>query len=207
MKRLVDLPEPFIVAGGANRRHTVAKLRASFPLATIPAFEPIPELAQSIQARYQRDPRVTVSACALSSSEGQISFGVCEKDYMSSMMPMSEHTQRYHGEEAAVTRTVQTLKRRLDRALPQPADIIKLDLQGHDIEALEGAGETLEHARVILCEVEFIPHFDGQPLFGEVDAFMRGKGFRLFNLYQLWSHVDGQLTSGDAIYVNTRYYS
>ena len=38
------------------------------------------------------------------------------------------------------------------------------------------------------------------------DVFLRQHGFKLLNLYDLWTQEDGQLTAGDAVYLNTRYF-
>jgi hypothetical protein len=43
-------------------------------------------------------------------------------------------------------------------------------------------------------------------LFADVDAFLRGAGFRLYNLYDLYTHEDGQLLQGDAVYLNTQFF-
>jgi hypothetical protein len=59
---------------------------------------------------------------------------------------------------------------------------------------------------VITTEVEFVPLYEGQPLFGDIDVFLRQHGFKLLNLYDLWTQEDGQLTAGDAVYLNTRYF-
>jgi hypothetical protein len=84
---------------------------------------------------------------------------------------------------------------------------LKLDLQGAELSALRGLRERIADVRVILTEVEFAPLYDGQPLFGDLDVHLRGAGFRLFHLYDVWSHPDGQVTSGDALYVNGRFFS
>ncbi len=203
---LVETERPLIVDGGANRGDTVARLREQFPHGAMHAFEPIPALASGIRRRYPTDAHLTVHAAALSSEEGPLRFEVCDRDVMSSMLPASATTQRYQGAGAAISHTVDTLKRRLDRAFAETIDVLKLDIQGHELEALRGAGRLLADIQVVLTEVEFTPLYDGQPLFADIDAFMRSQGFRLFNLYDLWCHPDGQITAGDAIYVNGRYF-
>jgi hypothetical protein len=95
---------------------------------------------------------------------------------------------------------------RIDGVLNQEVDILKLDLQGYELEALRGATNLLPRIKTITTEVEFVPLYDGQPLFGDIDCFLRQSGFRLLNLYELWTHPDGQLTAGDAIYLNTHYF-
>lgn len=58
-------------------------------------------------------------------------------------------------------------------------DFIKLDIQGAELEVFEGAGDILDSVLCIVCEVEFVPLYVKQPLFGDVDAFLRSRGFML----------------------------
>lgn len=57
-----------------------------------------------------------------------------------------------------------------------PIDFIKIDIQGAELEVFRGGAETLENVLAIISEVEFIPHYVGQPLFGDVCAFLSSKG-------------------------------
>ena len=66
--------------------------------------------------------------------------------------------------------------------------------------------ETTGVHQVITTEIEFVSLYDGQPLFGDIDVFLRAHGFRLLNLYELYTHPDGKLTAGDAIYLNNNYF-
>ena len=70
------------------------------------------------------------------------------------------------------------------RGLPR-IDVVKLDTQGSELEILEGAGTLLESISVIDTEVEFNPIYEGQPLFGDVDRFLREAGFVLWRLSNL----------------------
>ena len=89
------------------------------------------------------------------------------------------------------------------------ADFIELDVQGGELEVLMGANRTLEATLGIQAEVEFAPMYVGQPLFADIDAFVRGRGFQLFDLSRY--HVRrsniglgptrGQLLWGHALYL------
>lgn len=63
-------------------------------------------------------------------------------------------------------------------------DFIKLDTQGSELYILEGAVNTLSTCGVLgaSIEVEFSPMYENQPLFSEVDTFLREKGFVLFDI-------------------------
>jgi FkbM family methyltransferase len=63
-------------------------------------------------------------------------------------------------------------------------DFLQIDVQGADIDVLKGATWILERSILaIKIEVEFSHLYKGQPLFGDVDTFMRKNGFTLFDLY------------------------
>ena len=58
------------------------------------------------------------------------------------------------------------------------ADFIKLDVQGAELTILEHAPEVLAGALVVHTEVEFLPLYEGQPLFSEVELHLRQAGFQ-----------------------------
>jgi len=67
--------------------------------------------------------------------------------------------------------------RRLDDiAQAQPADFLKLDVQGAELMVLEGAPNTMADALAVQTEVNFLPIYKGQALFADVDINLRGHG-------------------------------
>lgn len=63
-------------------------------------------------------------------------------------------------------------------------DFIKLDTQGSELQILEGAEDVLSRFCVfgVEIEVEFSPLYKDQPLFADVDVFLRERGFTLFDV-------------------------
>lgn len=51
-------------------------------------------------------------------------------------------------------------------------DFIKIDVQGAELDVFKGATNTLENVLKIVTEVEFIPHYIDQPLFGDVCNYL-----------------------------------
>ena len=64
-------------------------------------------------------------------------------------------------------------------------DFLKLDTQGSELDILKGSIQTLPRTSLVEIEVEFSPIYEGQPLFADVDTFMRANGFTLWNLNNL----------------------
>jgi FkbM family methyltransferase len=56
-------------------------------------------------------------------------------------------------------------------------DYLKMDIQGSELKALEGGQALLEGVVLIQIEVWFAEMYHGQPLFADIDRFLRSKGF------------------------------
>jgi FkbM family methyltransferase len=71
-----------------------------------------------------------------------------------------------------------------------PVDVLKMDLQGAELDVLRGAERTLASVRAIAVEVAFNPMYRGQPLFADVDRHLRARGFVLWRLGHLAHYGD-----------------
>lgn len=91
-------------------------------------------------------------------------------------------------------------------------DLLWMDLQGAELKALKGAGPRLAEIKLIHIEVSFRRMYIGQPLFWELDAFLKGtfqlehvdlgRWPRCLPLYRMFN--TGPWVA-NAIYVNRRY--
>lgn len=93
-------------------------------------------------------------------------------------------------------------------------DWLKIDIQGGELNVFKNAENKLKNALVIQTEVNFIQLYENQPLFAEIDQWMRANGFMLHTLLEqrrrLYApmKINGgihqginQLTTADAVYV------
>jgi FkbM family methyltransferase len=81
--------------------------------------------------------------------------------------------------------------------------LLKLDLEGHEMAALEGAPTALSSVEVIISEVHFFEIYNnGLPVFGDLVRFLEGRGFHLYDIAALGSRPsDGRLRTGDVVFV------
>jgi FkbM family methyltransferase len=85
--------------------------------------------------------------------------------------------------------------------LPGPM-LLKLDVQGFELEVLKGASETLKRTEVILSEVSLLPYNKGAPLMHEVIAYLAERDFLPFDICGGWRRSsDEALAQIDMIFV------
>ena len=85
--------------------------------------------------------------------------------------------------------------------LPAPI-VLKLDVQGAEIDALRGAIETLKRTELAILEVSTIEIVPGQPVMHEVVGFMAEHGFAVYDIFG--GHLrplDGALATLDLAFV------
>lgn len=96
--------------------------------------------------------------------------------------------------------------------VPAP-NFAQLDTQGSELYILQGAKESLRTSLIGLeVEVKFIPLYQSQPLFAEIDTFLRSYNFEIFDLRryhvkrrhgQFLGGSQGQIVAADAIYLRS----
>ena len=72
----------------------------------------------------------------------------------------------------------------LDALVPADASrvLLKLDVQGYELEILRGAPQTLERCVAVLLEVSLLPYNAGGPLLAEVVSFMHARHFVAYDV-------------------------
>ena len=61
-------------------------------------------------------------------------------------------------------------------------DFIKIDVQGAELDIFKGSKKLLNNVLKIVCEVEFVPLYHNQPLFGDITRFLSQYNF-MFNKF------------------------
>ncbi len=158
-------------------------------LVRIIGFDPDPVECARLQQGVDPD-RARYVPVALAATAGTRELHVTAEPACSSLYPPDDHAVSTFP-ELAVAREVgtQTIEvTTLDAwaaAEGIEPDFLKLDVQGAELDVLMGAQRSLDTVRALEIEVEFNPIYRGQPLFGDVDALLRRRGFVLWHLGHL----------------------
>jgi FkbM family methyltransferase len=196
-----------IIDVGCHHGHTTSAYLNRFQESRVVAIEA--EAANMAKAREALAPfgeRVQLIDGAVAAHAGAIQFHVNSHDGTHSTLPIGElrYWQSHVGETE--TRTVQAF--RLDDLFEgQSIDVLQMDIQGGELEALRGAERLMAQGQVkaIYLEVEFHPLYKGQPLFWEIGAFLAARGYHLYSLYDRHYHANNPrvMSWSDALFLSS----
>lgn len=174
-----------IIDVGANRGQFALVAARRFPRASLICFEPQQGPREVLARVMSRHPRLRVVDAALAARAGTSTLHITEADDSSSLL-LATHLQleTFPGTQIIEQRQVTT--QRLD-ALVRTADLVgptllKIDVQGTELEVLKGASDVLDCIESILVECSFVELYAGQALAHEVFSFLHKRGFRLAHM-------------------------
>jgi FkbM family methyltransferase len=204
LRHLPRVPYRFVIDAGANRgAFTDAFLRLHQPERVV-LVEAIPDLAMKLQARYERDPRLSVVSAALSDRNGEARFEINRSEASSSLLPIDPRNSAWFGRDLSVANSISvvtlTLPELMNRQQLKSVDLLKLDLQGAERLVLSGGAEVLDRVRVIYTEVFFEQLYADAWLFWETNEFLSGQGFKLCGLSNIVHAADGDLVQANATF-------
>lgn len=150
---------------------------------SVMGFEPVQEKCDRLNAK--KTPGHTYLPYFIGNGE-VATFHLCNAAMTSSLFePNRALLDLFNnlGELTQVVSTSQVKTKRLDD-IPECADtdFLKIDVQGAELAVMKGGVNVLKHAVVVEAEAEFVPLYKEQPLFGDLDVFMRSQGFLLHSI-------------------------
>jgi FkbM family methyltransferase len=183
-----------IIDGGAHLGQFALLARKSFPGAEdFHLFEPQQACFEQLRSLCAREGFI-LHECALSSRAGTLRFVSTDRP----------STGAYVVQDNAPATEVdaRTLDEVLDGKLePGHHALLKLDLQGHELDALRGGEKALRSIEVVLIEVSLYSQ-SGPPVATEVIAFMTAMGFALYDIASLSGRPrDNRLREADLVFV------
>lgn len=165
---------------GANAGTWTLLARSIVPNASIHAFEPIPNYQEEYLNSTRGLKDVTLHKVGAGAENKQEIFNCA--GHSSSFLNVSDNLLRLFPSEKK-TGEIKVNMVRLDdycssNKIPLP-DLMKLDVEGYEVEVLKGAVNCMKHCRYIILEVSFIERHIGQALFHDVVAFMGAHRFEV----------------------------
>ena len=180
-----------IGASGGDWARMAAQI---WPDARIFAFEPNAADQASLAKAASELPNLQFRRCFLGAGESVVSFrsgGVA-----TSLLDPAIANQT---DDEAPMLTIDGLI--ADGQIPAP-DLMKLDVQGYELNVLSGATKALANCQAVLLEVSFLQFYPGLPMADEVIRFMREADYAWYDIAGcLRRPLDDALAQMDLLFV------
>ena len=180
------VPEkPIIIEAGSFNGADSLQLAAAFPHATIHAFEPVPEIFQTLRENTRNHPSIICHNVALSDQTGTASFFI-SRHPKKPMQPFQAGSLLKPKERLAwspavydeqITVPTITLDAWAKKNNITHIDFAWLDLQGYELAVLKAAPVMLATMKLIYTEVHFIQAYENQETYDQVKAWLEEHDF------------------------------
>jgi FkbM family methyltransferase len=175
LKRLGYGPE-CIIDVGAYKGEWTSKISKIYPQAQIFMLEAQPDKEKYLKEIAQKNPNIKYQIALLGAKvEGSVQFYKMETG-------SSVYSEQTDAQREVVTLEMKTLDSVASTFSKENKALLKLDVQGAEIDILEGAGNILPSVEFILLEASVLNYNKNAPLIGEIFQYLNGKGFILFDI-------------------------
>lgn len=175
------------------------------PWARLHVFEPIPAAFTTLVQRLTPYGGIVLNRRALGSERGERDLHVSRFPEASSFLESGEPLQKgLYGIDFSTAETIRVptetiadyvAERGIDRI-----DLLKLDVQGFELEVLKGAEPVLGRIGFLYCEGQFRELYRGAPLAPEIFSWLHARGFTLLRMVQFRADDEGRLMECDMLF-------
>ncbi len=194
---------PVLVDAGANIGQTTRLLAKYFPGSAIHSFEPVQATWRKLKLTTSHIPNVRCVQSALGKVPGSMTIALRENSETNTLVSPKEDTAAPNVMNETIE--LDTLDHYCHGHGIESIDVLKLDVQGYEMEVLKGSSALLAKHRIsfVYTEVSFNPDDAEMQDFSALHLFLLGQGFKLCGFYEpfRWGEARRFLGFCNALYI------
>jgi len=167
---------------GGNVGNYTAAILDSYPSAEVHTFEPSKTNIEKLNTRFADNQRVNINPVALASEASEATL--YSDTPGSGLGSLTKRRLDHRGNDFAVSESISTVvfdEYWKDVLASRPIDLFKLDIEGHELDALQGSSEALEKTRVVQFEFGGC-NIDTRTFFQDFWYFFTQRNFELYRI-------------------------
>lgn len=168
------------------------------------AFEPVPSAFDQMVKNTKKYPNIFCINSAVGSTNNDLVINAEFRSGMSSVLTIRDTTRQKYGMDKNETYQVNVPMVALDEELKDIGEIslLKVDVQGYEIEVFKGAENILNNTRILMTEVTYKTHYYGdQQIMDYLNYIQSVTNFRLWVISTPNFDESGIPLSADAIFI------
>ena len=180
-KLLKGIPS-LLVDVGANRGVYTEQMRARYPAAEIHAIEPAASNVAALREKFAGDSNVHVAPFAL--GEATASATLFANSAGSRLASLTKRQLDHFGIDFDYQEAVEVVRFEdywIERLGSRPIDFVKIDVEGHELNALRGFGRAIEQTQTIQFEFGGC-NIDTRTYFRDFWYFFSERGFSIHRI-------------------------
>jgi FkbM family methyltransferase len=187
---------------GANRTNWSRLAKKVYPSAHYCLIEPQVEMKKNLEDFCHEFENSVYFLAGAGPKKEALTFTVWDNLTGSSFLPLADEHLKKAGKQREVE--IITIDDLIESSQINMPDLIKLDVQGFELEALKGAEKTFGHTEVYILEASFFSFNDGpgMPVFSDVVNFMLERDYMVYDFPGFERRpLDGALAQCDICFV------
>jgi len=191
---------------GANEGQSARDFLERYPEAKIYSFEPAPTAFKKLSLFAEANPRVTAVNKALGASLGRAEFHENTFDQTNSFLAADSRGKEHFGPALACRQMTEVEITTLDAYRKQEAidqiDLLKIDVQGFELNVLKGAVETLAAKKInaIVLELLFVPLYENQATYHDIATLLAKYDYYVAGFYDFAQTKQNHLMWCDTLF-------
>ena len=198
-------PQLLVIDIGGNVGDYTYNLRKNFKQAEIHVFEPSTVNVDKLNRRFQSDPLVTINPVGVSDSERTCLLYSNEPG--SGIASLSERRMNHFNVDFNFSELIETIRFEnywIDQLGRRHINLVKLDIEGHELDSLRGFGSAIEAIELIQFEFGGC-NLDIHTTFQDFFYFFKEHNYEIYRITPFGSEKISKYREIDEFYSTTNF--
>ena len=190
-ENLIKIQKPIILDVGGHKGESVVFFKNIFPKSIIYSFEPSIENYEKLSKICESYASSFAIPFAVSNKKGECKFYSQKYSHLGSLKKINKRSIDsidYAKKAENNPEKVSTIKLDdfINEKIIEKVDILKIDVQGSELQVLQGARQSLSKMKVVIAEINIFDFYETEnKKLSKIFSLLEANGFQLFDILKI----------------------